>query len=210
MELSGSESLISQIHATLDPIIAEHRRLFTYVTAGSQVTVVRTPADDEIPRVSPARMADMYITPDLRSLVWSGAASATAEHGAGSQSWGTYCVPLSEITGLVCLEAHQVLPEYRQYPYVSQTSPVIRVMIRSTVTHWDCILRDAEERNDWLAGISLAYGLQTVPIISPALQNKEGGAPEVTAEDAKVKRRNRIRRLSQASRTKNNRSLDKK
>ena len=87
---------------------------------------------------------------------------------------------------------------------------MIRVMIRSTVTHWDCILRDAEERNDWLAGISLAYGLQTVPIISPALQNKEGGAPEVTAEDAKVKRRNRIRRLSQASRTKNNRSLDKK
>ena len=84
--------------------------------------MVRTP-DDEIPRVSPARMADMYITPDLRSLVWSGAASATAEHSAGSQSWGTYCVPLSEITGLVCLEAHQVLPNIGSTPMCLKHPP---------------------------------------------------------------------------------------
>jgi hypothetical protein len=207
MELSGTSSLIAQIHATLDPIITEHRRLFTYVTVGSQMTVVQTPSDDEILRTSPARTADMYITPDLRSLVWSGAAAATTEGGDGSPSWGTYCVPLSEITGLVCLEAHHVMPEYRQYPYVSHTSPVIRVMIRSTVTHWDCILRDDEERNDWLAGISLAYGLQTVPVMPPPppspQQKKETLSAEVEA--TRTARSRRIRRLSHAKK-----SLDKK
>ena len=164
MQLSGSERLIGQIQQTIDPIIAEHRRLFAYVTRGTQVTVVRTPTDDEIPRTSAPQAANMYITPDLKSLVLSGV-SSSAEAGAG---WGTFCVPLSEITGLVCLEAYHVLPEFKYYPYVSRSSPVMRVMIRSTVTHWDCIVRDLEERNNWLAGVSLAYGLQTVPVISSA------------------------------------------
>ncbi len=159
MALSGSPDLLTQIEDTLNPIVDEHRRLFTLVTEGTRITVVRSPTDsEEVVQRTPARAADMYVTPDLRSIVWSG----LADDGTGP-GFGTFCVRLSELTGLVCLEAHHVLPDYRMYPQVSRTSPVIRIMVRGTTTHWDCVLRDGAHRDDWLAGIALAYGIQTVP-----------------------------------------------
>lgn len=72
---------------------------------------------------------------------------------------------MSELTGIVCLNVHHVLPKtYEHYSFVKRDDPVLRIMVSRSTSHWDCIMKMESEFQDWLSGLSLAYGMQTVPI----------------------------------------------
>lgn len=83
---------------------------------------------------------------------------------------------MSELTGIVCLKVHHVLPHtYHQYSFVKREDPVLRVMISRSTSHWDCILTP-DTFQDWISGLSLAYGMQTVQVV-------RGAGEEVGTDD---------------------------
>lgn len=171
MELSGDPTIVQHITSTLDPIVSEHRRLFSLVTKGIHCVVVRTPTeeiseDDELRR----RAIDvhMYVTPNLKSVVWH-----------STHTGSLHSVPLSEVTGIVCLNVHHVLPRtYQNYSFVGRSDPVLRIMVSQSTSHWDCLMPGDQEFQDWLSGISLAYGMQTVSV-----EGKRGGGVADDDED---------------------------
>jgi len=90
-------------------------------------------------------------------------------------------MPMSDVTGIVCLKVHHVLPKtWQKYSFVEREHPVLRIMISQSTVHWDCILSNQKEFQDWLSGLSLAYGMQTVSVSS--LQNGRNRMRN-TAED---------------------------
>jgi len=171
MELSGDPTIVQHITSTLDPIVSEHRRLFSLVTKGIHCLVVRTPTeeiseDDELRR----RAIDvhMYVTPNLKSVVWR-----------SMHTGSLHSVPISEVTGIVCLNVHHVLPRtYQNYSFVGRSDPVLRIMVSQSTSHWDCLMPGDQEFQDWLSGISLAYGMQTVSV-----EGKRGGGVADDDED---------------------------
>ena len=127
--------------------------------------VVRTPTDDNDDSSEFNRRAmdvHMYVTTNLKSLVWKSAHTSS-----------TYSMPMSDVTGIVCLNVMHVLPKtWQKYAFVEKEHPVLRIMISQSTVHWDCILSNQEEFQDWLSGLSLAYGMQTVSV-SPKREEEE-------------------------------------
>ena len=77
------------------------------------------------------------------------------------------------------MSAHHVLPRtWQKYSFVEKEHPVLRIMVSQSTSHWDCIFKNVSEFQDWLSGISLAYGMQTVPIL-----NKRNGGSNNEIED---------------------------
>ena len=143
LQIDGEKGFMQRIKKTLDPLIAEHRRLFTLITEGVMIQVVRTSSETEESSAASSKL--LYVTSDLRNIVWE-----------DKSRRDTYCVPLCELTGIICFQASYISEK------LEPTSPVMRVMVRGSTSHWDCVFSHESDRKDWIAGIALAHGLTTV------------------------------------------------
>ena len=151
--------------------IRQHQELLSLITSGSEMLVKVSPLNEEedvdndnngskeslkINQLlqNTAVRASVYCTPDLRTLVWE-----------KIEIPGVNSIPISEIAAIVCIYANDL-----DNTFLPKEAPILRVMIRGESNAYDFVCSDIDVRLAWARGLSLAYGMQTCPILSESLR----------------------------------------
>jgi len=138
----------------LNHLISEHQRIISLITHGVEMLVVSTslnaPANETGIPDTAVRIL-MFVTPDLQTLVWQ---RLTGKEGMKS-------IPIQDIAALACIEADSL-----ENTFLPPQAPVLRVMVRGQEICHDFVCSDNDTRLNWARGLSLAYGLQTCPVVN--------------------------------------------
>ena len=159
LQFPANDLLENDKDTELANVIRTHQRLLSLITSGAEMLVNISSLNEDtensnesVNNLLPgtAVRASVYCTPDLKTLVWE-----------KIEMPGVNSIPISEIAAIACIYANDL-----DNTFLPKEAPILRVMVRGENNAYDFVCSDIDVRLSWAQGLSLAYGLQTCPIVS--------------------------------------------